>query len=151
MSAYPAPHFWLSVFWMRGIQQIELFRCSLNKRNASDLNCLKEIYSLQRQMATNNWILRIFWTYLTDNESVFILSTNWVWVKCRKSGFQIEKRVACWGRVQCRLNLSLLELQFSFSEWLTDNSWKENGIFSAAKQELQVAASAYKLPDCYCD
>ena len=102
-------------------------------------------------MATNNWILRIFWTYLTDNESVFILSTNWVWVKCRKGGLQIEKKVACWGRVQWRLNLSLLELQFSFSEWLTDNSWKENGIFSAAKQELQVEASAYKLPDCYCD
>ena len=53
--------------------------------------------------------------------------------------------------MQCRLNLSLLELQFSFPEWLTDNSWKENGIFSAAKQELKIEASAYKLRDCYCD
>ena len=86
-------------------------------------------------------ILRIFWTYLTDNESVFILSTNWVWVKCRKGGFQIEKRAACWGRRQCRLNLSLLELQFSFSEWLTDNSWKENDVFRAAKQALQIKVS----------
>ena len=90
-----------------------------------------------------NRILRIFWNYLTDNESVFILSTNWVWVKCRKGGFQIEKRVACWGRVQCRLNLSLLELQFSFSEWLTDNSWKENDVFRAAKQALQIKVSAW--------
>ena len=22
LSAYPAPHFWLSVFWVRGIQEI---------------------------------------------------------------------------------------------------------------------------------
>ena len=43
--------------------------------------------------------------------------------------------------MQRRLNLSLLERQFSFSAWLTDNSWKEN-IFSAAKQESQVEASA---------
>ena len=88
-------------------------------------------------------ILRIFWTCLTDNESVFILSTNWVQVKCRKGSFQIEKRAACWGRVQCRLNLSLLELQFSFSEWLTDNSWKENDVFRAAKQALQIKVSAW--------
>ena len=24
LSAYPAPHFWLSVFWVRGIQEIYL-------------------------------------------------------------------------------------------------------------------------------
>ena len=53
-------------------------------------------------------------------------------VKCREGGFQIEKKAEFWGRGQCKVNLSLLELQFSFSEWLTDNSWKENGIFSAA-------------------
>ena len=52
----------------------------------------------------------------------------------------MEKKVAGWGRVQCRLNLSLLELQFSFPEWLTDNGWNENGIFSAAQQELQIEA-----------
>ena len=44
--------------------------------------------------------------------------------------------------MQRRLNLSLLELQSSFSAWLTDNSWKENDIFSAAKQESQIEASA---------
>ena len=53
-----------------------------------------------------------------------------------------EKKAACWERVPCRLNLSPLELQFSFPEWLTDNSWKESDIFSAAKQALQIKASA---------
>ena len=24
LSAYPAPHFWLSVFWVRGIQEIKI-------------------------------------------------------------------------------------------------------------------------------
>ena len=45
-------------------------------------------------------ILRIFWTCLTDNESVSILLTNWVWIECGKGSFQIKKKVACWGRVQ---------------------------------------------------
>ena len=89
-------------------------------------------------------ILRIFWTNLNDNESVFIHFTNWVWVKCRKGGLQIEKKVTCRGRVQYRLNLSLLEPRVSFCEWLIDSdSWKENDIFRAAKQELQITTSAW--------
>ena len=47
--------------------------------------------------------------------------------------------------MQRRLNLSLLELQFSFSEWLTDNSWKENDVFRAAKQKLQMNFAIFSV------
>ena len=56
--------------------------------------------------------------------------------------FKYKRKQHAKGRMQCRLNLSLLELQFSFPERMTDNSWKENGIFSTAKQELQIETSA---------
>ena len=39
--------------------------------------------------------------------------------------------------------LITIRTPIGFSEWLTDNSWKESGSFSAAKQELQIKASAY--------
>ena len=34
LSAYPAPHFWLSVFWVRGIQELFIYLClNAAKRN----------------------------------------------------------------------------------------------------------------------
>ena len=69
----------------------------------------------------------------------------------QKGRFSNRKESSRLRKSASRLNLSLLELQFSFSEWLTDNSWKENDIFSAAEQELQIEASAHNLGDCYFD